>query len=98
PPRPTLFPYTTLFRSAAGAGQRDQEVGEAGLGLGVEVALQLFEGEDGKLGTAAEVGRKWHLRGEPLPVQRIREQTSDEDREDMTDRKSTRLNSSHVKI
>src|SRR5437868_9246297 len=70
PPRSTLFPYTTLFRSA-----NDGEK--------VTVSLQ-----DQKVSTIAVDGR-WMVRLEPLraggPFT-------------MTDRKSTRLNSSHVSI
>src|SRR3712207_7719012 len=35
PPRSTLFPYTTLFRSGEGAGQAAQEVGQ-GVGQGTQ--------------------------------------------------------------
>src|SRR3989442_11725418 len=58
PPRSTLFPYTTLFRSALGDPA-------------------------GRLGSAALVRRDRAPVGEPVAEQ---------------DRKSTRLNSSHVRI
>src|SRR5437667_7476000 len=62
PPRSTLFPYTTLFRSQAQARQRERPL----LGL-----IQV------KPGQVVGLGRTWfHLE----------------------DRKSTRLNSSHITI
>src|SRR5256885_4080316 len=59
PPRSTLFPYTTLFRSLVGRGQRPDALTEPG----GESLLDLFEGHYA-----------------------------------VTDRKSTRLNSSHLVI
>src|SRR5260370_6840779 len=43
PPRSTLFPYTTLFRSTAGAGTTSQELGFLAIGYQVDssVAAQL---------------------------------------------------------
>src|SRR5690606_41412867 len=84
PPRPTLFPYTTLFRSAARpAGNRnppdptDRRRGRVQLGV-----LRRCPGGGRLRGGRA---RRWL-----------------EDRHDAAvvraDRKSTRLNSSHVKI
>src|SRR3712207_6859539 len=78
PPRSTLFPYTTLFRSVADRGPHserahpgpDQEIG-AGLGRGVRAGRVVRRGL-----------------GEPLRV--VQRQ--------VTDRKSTRLNSSHANI
>src|SRR5436305_10591833 len=70
PPRSTLFPYTTLFRSARVLevmphGQRE------GLWIGAGLHAQAVDGEV--------------IEGVPLVV-------------DPADRKSTRLNSSHVRI
>src|SRR5690606_40447986 len=67
PPRSTLFPYTTLFRSVRGAADRSalRLGGEQPPGIGM---LRILE----------------DLGGRPLL--------------DDLDRKSTRLNSSHVKI
>src|SRR5699024_12693981 len=68
PPRPTLFPYTTLFRSRRYAAQRVQQRQRPGDLL---------------------------RRGEPEPAGRrhpVRRQRPGQDR------KSTRLNSSHVSI
>src|SRR5690349_22022844 len=70
PPRSTLFPYTTLFRSAVAA----------------EVA-----GRDLREGAQLEVARTQLLaRADEPPL----EDHADPDQ----DRKSTRLNSSHVEI
>src|SRR2546427_6690165 len=65
PPRSTLFPYTTLFRSHPLGHAVDEGTPEAGHGLGVDVEFRR--------------GRR-----------RLRNSTSD--------RKSTRLNSSHSQI
>src|SRR3989442_10790088 len=65
PPRSTLFPYTTLFRSARGV---EQDVAE------LEAVAELGEGE------GIAVGH--------LPAAHVA----------LGDRKSTRLNSSHVRI
>src|SRR5436309_7487487 len=72
PPRSTLFPYTTLFRSHA-----DQRPVRG-------------RSQRGQLGD----------RGQPraLPVELRREPLEVGLRRDGPDRKSTRLNSSHVKI
>src|SRR5690606_42097642 len=80
PPRSTLFPYTTLFRSKS-----EQ--------FNVENVLIMIDGE-GELASANEEERnqavenhkKWVDAAEYLGAHSIR------------DRKSTRLNSSHVKI
>src|SRR3712207_8636541 len=86
PPRSTLFPYTTLFRSRHLLGRLAVEV-DAGVELlhrlGGEVALEQLDG-------ALEVGPRLvghllaHYQGRVVG----REQ----------DRKSTRLNSSHANI
>src|SRR5256885_7717264 len=71
PPRSTLFPYTTLFRSA---GLALDGVGMAGLAqLGAQ-----------RLGAAVRQTMAWCM---GWPVARFQ-----------TDRKSTRLNSSHLVI
>src|SRR5690606_40967753 len=83
PPRPSLFPYTTLFRSPHGVRDLRSERRRAGqtaasdLGLGAET-------QHVSVLRAVVVGER---RGCILP--RL---TRD------GDRKSTRLNSSHVKI
>src|SRR3712207_7968741 len=89
PPRSTLFPYTTLFRSV-----------EALVGLGVHARDE--ERGDGR--HAAEVAAVLHVALEPadvglgdLAVALEREDQRDVDG-DAGDRKSTRLNSSHANI
>src|SRR5256885_12155617 len=69
PPRSTLFPYTTLFRS------------EAEVGIGVEQHLR-----DG----GARAGPHLRVEGTQVVLRRARLR--------MQDRKSTRLNSSHLVI
>src|SRR5690554_7442994 len=71
PPRSTLFPYTTLFRSRPGPG-----VAAAGLG------------SEDMAGDAV---------GDLVTIDAVRE-ASHRIRGRVKDRKSTRLNSSHVRI
>src|SRR5437667_3275087 len=71
PPRSTLFPYTTLFRSLIGEGR-----GLSRLSAFATVAFCDARSPDG--GAAAHAGRARHG--------------------DSADRKSTRLNSSHITI
>src|SRR5690349_22030982 len=73
PPRSTLFPYTTLFRSTLRAGGDEQHAARRELFGGVDVDQQV-------VGDAqqAELARDLHVAHQ--------------------DRKSTRLNSSHVEI
>src|SRR3712207_7444944 len=83
PPRSTLFPYTTLFRSVRHllhshdrAKERDEERGRGGDALAPEVEdMAELEDEEKKEEADREL---------PAPDQR--------------DRKSTRLNSSHANI
>src|SRR3712207_9270791 len=94
PPRSTLFPYTTLFRSERGrhAGERQcrqHEVAplltgrdeEEGPGVGPDA----LDAQTGPLGPV--VLERRHRQG---PLQH--------EAEDEEDRKSTRLNSSHANI
>src|SRR5207249_11239863 len=75
PPTPTLFPYTTLFRSLLGGGLRVRPTRERGDGL-----------------------RRW-TRGIPGPPAGPRARAGREPPgAGLQDRKSTRLNSSHVSI
>src|SRR4051812_49989921 len=69
PPRSTLFPYTTLFRSAAGAGLQHQQT--------------RCEGTKTIVGKSARRGRKALFPTIAFVP---------------SDRKSTRLNSSHMSI
>src|SRR5690606_40296242 len=78
PPRSTLFPYTTLFRS-----QREKG-GTPFFGGPTQFAFRL----DAQKANAAKIVRAKHCVSHDIAVSgQIRE-----------DRKSTRLNSSHVKI
>src|SRR3712207_7797130 len=83
PPRSTLFPYTTLFRSQAGDEEEDrqQPVGSPGAQRQVQVQRGRADGEaDQRL----------------VPVRPRR--VGPEQGEQRGDRKSTRLNSSHANI
>src|SRR5256885_12276847 len=80
PPRSTLFPYTTLFRSPAAAW-----------GHGQQPALGHEPAEQGELvGSLGDGG----VHREPLPAHRWHRHR----RRRGLDRKSTRLNSSHLVI
>src|SRR3712207_8102565 len=67
PPRSTLFPYTTLFRSEAGVHRR-------------------------AVGRPQDLGRRGRQPHERVAERRLRDLVA------VADRKSTRLNSSHVNI
>src|SRR2546426_12354186 len=94
PPRSTLFPYTTLFRSDSG--------------LSLIFAFLVFVAD---LALVALVGREEQHLGNPLvgvdlrgEGRRVRDLERDEafpfglERRHVGDRKSTRLNSSHLVI
>src|SRR3712207_8600179 len=88
PPRSTLFPYTTLFRSGAQA--------ITGRWCGVEAAPFAADGEDHGAGTLPDpevadglVGDE-RLPGDP--------ELLEPELDPLLDRKSTRLNSSHANI
>src|SRR5690554_7470324 len=74
PPRSTLFPYTTLFRSASGDGEQQ-----------VEGPSRDARGGVRRTGTGGLC--RGHVLYPALPGRRL-----------SRDRKSTRLNSSHVRI
>src|SRR3712207_9018762 len=84
PPRSTLFPYTTLFRSrrqrAAPPGDRDRP--------GLRREDLVATGRDGPAGAALRRGARRHGRRADRGGDRRRGE----------DRKSTRLNSSHANI
>src|SRR5690349_22404034 len=89
PPRSTLFPYTTLFRSKVNLNFASAE----------QIALVIRH--------SVAAADKWKTEGEnfmlktmPLAnyVVDMREFNLFEKLEDFRDRKSTRLNSSHVEI
>src|SRR2546426_6719678 len=75
PPRSTLFPYTTLFRSYSGGDIRD-----------------LFQS------TQLKVVRDFFQQGRAGDPTAIPDPITMEDFQTMLDRKSTRLNSSHLVI
>src|SRR5688572_31599495 len=82
PPRSTLFPYTTLFRSD---------------GRGLCEAVSLQDHEAGGIEEFVDLGRQWRAAGHEVaklatgPRLQLRE-------DELLDRKSTRLNSSHSQI
>src|SRR3712207_6982098 len=84
PPRSTLFPYTTLFRSA-GAGR--PALGGRGQHAGVAPALHRDDPAPAAPDRRDPAGAP-ALRGRPAAACRDR----------LGDRKSTRLNSSHANI
>src|SRR3712207_7639537 len=82
PPRSTLFPYTTLFRSVAHAALEEQHaVGEVAVVAGAVPPL-LVERLRRRLGV--------------VPVAEEHGGAAQADLPDLADRKSTRLNSSHA--
>src|SRR5207249_11064288 len=90
PPRPTLFPYTTLFRSAADRDAEEAARQNPGYLRAVLESLARRAGQ-GDAGAAAELhrllGERPGLLGAVTGLAARAE-----------DRKSTRLNSSHVSI
>src|SRR3712207_7881154 len=82
PPRSTLFPYTTLFRSAGARSQVSPLSGGLRSSSGAERTHR-----DGRLGV--DHGQRL-AQGGAGGVHRVREV--------LQDRKSTRLNSSHANI
>src|SRR3712207_8642195 len=90
PPRSTLFPYTTLFRSEdRGGGDGGGARGAAPAVDAVKYVLQYFPSE-GFQALAREHG--------PAHVSRLREFAGRGALLMVGDRKSTRLNSSHANI
>src|SRR3712207_8054288 len=89
PPRSTLFPYTTLFRSAYGRTS-DNVVG---LELLTAAGERLRTGPTGTHGAEALVADVRAVVGRHLATAR-----TEFDRFGRQDRKSTRLNSSHAHI
>src|SRR5256885_10043013 len=76
PPRSTLFPYTTLFRSGSSTAG-----GEIALGKNVVVAFMSWEG--------------YNFEDAIIISERL---VKDDELTSIQDRKSTRLNSSHLVI
>src|SRR3712207_8193675 len=92
PPRSTLFPYTTLFRSRERAEHPENEAGEA---RDEYAELEMLRHE-------ADV-EQWQIAIEPLDggMQRRHHDpgiSGAADDQQGVDRKSTRLNSSHATI
>src|SRR5688572_32268006 len=83
PPRPTLFPYTTLFRSQVTG--HDLTLDEWSKRCRITDFAKGFDTGDGK---SQIVGVGQRVRFDPDRIRRIRSR----------DRKSTRLNSSHSQI
>src|SRR3712207_8350968 len=86
PPRSTLFPYTTLFRS--GRNEEAQLVRLPGVEERAREVRPALEHERGDPRSAELDDRRAHPRGLVLP----------RGHDDVRDRKSTRLNSSHANI
>src|SRR5260370_15911606 len=84
PPRSTLFPYTTLFRSQYGVLRRDDKVAPQGKLVAAAHAPAVDHGDDREGQAADRHGKPLHA---VVPHRRIG-----------PDRKSTRLNSSHTLI
>src|SRR5690349_22567875 len=89
PPRSTLFPYTTLFRSEFGVGSGYQKFEFDRFGVNIEDAPAIFNEflDVIQLGLT-ERGFSYEGKHIQLPPTSI----------SIRDRKSTRLNSSHVEI
>src|SRR5256886_5225847 len=86
PPRSTLFPYTTLFRSKA-AARREAELHMREAELRGEKVVEGARSEEAK------------IRSEIQSLRRMRRQLVEDLRSTLErDRKSTRLNSSHSQI
>src|SRR3712207_7607381 len=93
PPRSTLFPYTTLFRSSCSGSSSSGRAGASSL---TAASLRAGGGRSSTAGLVAVEGQPQAVHGEirltladrPAAVHHQRVQ----------DRKSTRLNSSHANI
>src|SRR5258707_12925182 len=94
PPRSTLFPYTTLFRSLHGRGAAD-----VGIAHAVGAAMRPVD-RDAVAQLAAEQLVDRHAQRLALDVQKRVLDRRDRERAfgHQGDRKSTRLNSSHANI
>src|SRR3712207_7355618 len=88
PPRSTLFPYTTLFRSNGARGEADRLADGDEMRVPFEAHVDpLSVPELHECGVEIEVDAYGDRRGQRLVGEHSRE-----------DRKSTRLNSSHANI
>src|SRR3712207_9219100 len=94
PPRSTLFPYTTLFRS-------DQSDGAAALAHHLEADVLRPVGQGGRTQSPVEPVREGvgeAAGGQDGPHQLVPIRVQDKVPAARRDRKSTRLNSSHANI
>src|SRR3712207_9029031 len=94
PPRSTLFPYTTLFRSLIGEGERFLNQGRCELKDGLRrYRICDCNARGGLQGPAAGKNRETPQECLLLLVEKVVAPI-----EERSDRKSTRLNSSHANI
>src|SRR5690606_42097322 len=90
-PRPTLFPYTTLFRSGVVPGSLTLIGGDPGIGKST-LMLQISHHVAQKHGPVLYISGE-----ESFDQTRLRARRLGTVSDGLLDRKSTRLNSSHVK-
>src|SRR3712207_9095483 len=94
PPRSTLFPYTTLFRSERGAQNMQRHLGIVKeFGLNAVVAINRFPGDTDE---EVEAVKRLALEGGAMAAEL--NEAFERGGEGAADRKSTRLNSSHANI
>src|SRR5688572_31358023 len=93
PPRPTLFPYTTLFRSPT---DRAEPVDHVGGRRRAAERLVAQEREHELVELGGDVGDDGRRCGRPRAA--LADQVVEVARASGIDRKSTRLNSSHSQI
>src|SRR2546428_3698306 len=93
PPRSTLFPYTTLFRSEEGAGVDDRHDIAAEVGQPYHVRRR--QRHHGELVEDHDLADVRDIQGEGLAAEH---EDAGADHRRGVDRKSTRLNSSHDQI
>src|SRR5206468_7742216 len=91
PPRPPLFPYTTLFRSSARPSDR------FGLSLGTVTRRMYTAPAAAEADVASRTSKPTHDRGVLDPTGSL-EVALRSSSTQIADRKSTRLNSSHDQI
>src|SRR5205807_9789733 len=97
PPRPPLFPYTTLFRS--GVAQAAPGLYDLAVSLGAPISLRALGLPEAALDRAADLAVAAPYPN-PRPLERAALRALLQDAFDgrRPDRKSTRLNSSHLVI
>src|SRR5256885_12309917 len=93
PPRSTLFPYTTLFRSAFGKANKVIRIDGRTNAITAEIPL-----EGAPDGVAVDDGAVWVANARADRLSRIDPTTNAPVATIKVDRKSTRLNSSHLVI